>query len=191
MPGGYQRSLPTAPAAASRLCSPRGKSSSGPGSSCRLQGSDAPPAALLPGTPSPGTILGATHSGVSHPQHPHQGPGFSVRHWVWLPGARGGSCRPAQPGPARGGLYPAGSLPLQLAYPGPRYQGSATNVSVLSSSQASPSSSSLSSTHSAPSQMITSAPSSARGKGGRALLAEGAEGASRALLVLGSSVAVC
>ncbi|XP_057343045.1 dedicator of cytokinesis protein 3 isoform X3 [Manis pentadactyla] len=52
---------------------------------------------------------------------------------------------------------------VQLAYPGPRYQGSVTNVSVLSSSQASPSSSSLSSTHSAPSQMITSAPSSARG----------------------------
>ncbi|KAJ1069025.1 hypothetical protein K5549_000336 [Capra hircus] len=51
----------------------------------------------------------------------------------------------------------------QLAYPNPRYQGSVTNVSVLSSSQASPSSSSLSSTHSAPSQMITSAPSSARG----------------------------
>ncbi|XP_008053448.1 dedicator of cytokinesis protein 3 isoform X5 [Carlito syrichta] len=52
---------------------------------------------------------------------------------------------------------------MQLAYPNPRYQGSVTNVSVLSSSQASPSSSSLSSTHSAPSQMITSAPSSARG----------------------------
>uniref|UniRef100_A0ABI8AN61 Dedicator of cytokinesis 3 n=1 Tax=Felis catus TaxID=9685 RepID=A0ABI8AN61_FELCA len=52
---------------------------------------------------------------------------------------------------------------MQLAYPNPRYQGSITNVSVLSSSQASPSSSSLSSTHSAPSQMITSAPSSARG----------------------------
>ncbi|XP_066206560.1 dedicator of cytokinesis protein 3 isoform X6 [Saccopteryx leptura] len=52
---------------------------------------------------------------------------------------------------------------MQLAYPSPRYQGSVTNVSVLSSSQASPSSSSLSSTHSAPSQMITSAPSSARG----------------------------
>ncbi|KAB0390354.1 hypothetical protein E2I00_010268, partial [Balaenoptera physalus] len=51
---------------------------------------------------------------------------------------------------------------MQLAYPNPRYQGSVTNVSVLSSSQASPSSSSLSSTHSAPSQMITSAPSSAR-----------------------------
>uniref|UniRef100_A0A8C4LZB7 Dedicator of cytokinesis 3 n=1 Tax=Equus asinus asinus TaxID=83772 RepID=A0A8C4LZB7_EQUAS len=63
-------------------------------------------------------------------------------------------------------------LPLQLAYPNPRYQGSVTNVSVLSSSQASPSSSSLSSTHSAPSQMITSAPSSARGKDGRALLTE-------------------
>ncbi|XP_059017008.1 dedicator of cytokinesis protein 3 isoform X9 [Mustela lutreola] len=53
---------------------------------------------------------------------------------------------------------------MQLAYPNPRYQGSVTNVSVLSSSQASPSSSSLSSTHSAPSQMITSAPSSARDK---------------------------
>ncbi|ELV10406.1 Dedicator of cytokinesis protein 3 [Tupaia chinensis] len=53
---------------------------------------------------------------------------------------------------------------MQLAYPHPRYQGSVTNVSVLSSSQASPSSSSLSSTHSAPSQMITSAPSSARDK---------------------------
>ncbi|XP_012925868.1 dedicator of cytokinesis protein 3 isoform X5 [Heterocephalus glaber] len=52
---------------------------------------------------------------------------------------------------------------MQLAYPNLRYQGSVTNVSVLSSSQASPSSSSLSSTHSAPSQMITSAPSSARG----------------------------
>ncbi|MBZ3881009.1 Dedicator of cytokinesis protein 3 [Sciurus carolinensis] len=52
---------------------------------------------------------------------------------------------------------------MQLAYPNPRYQGSVTNVSVLSSSQASPSSSSLSSTHSAPSQMITSAPSSTRG----------------------------
>ena len=64
-------------------------------------------------------------------------------------------------------------LPLQLMYPNPRYQGSVTNVSVLSSSQASPSSSSLSSTHSAPSQMITSAPSSARGKDGRVLLAEG------------------
>nr|XP_037852307.1 dedicator of cytokinesis protein 3-like isoform X2 [Chlorocebus sabaeus] len=61
---------------------------------------------------------------------------------------------------------------MQLAYPNPRYQGSVTNVSVLSSSQASPSSSSLSSTHSAPSQMITSAPSSARGKDGRVLLAE-------------------
>ncbi|PNI80425.1 DOCK3 isoform 3 [Pan troglodytes] len=61
---------------------------------------------------------------------------------------------------------------MQLAYPNPRYQGSVTNVSVLSSSQASPSSSSLSSTHSAPSQMITSAPSSARGKDGRLLLAE-------------------
>ncbi|XP_058144291.1 dedicator of cytokinesis protein 3 isoform X1 [Dasypus novemcinctus] len=53
---------------------------------------------------------------------------------------------------------------MQLAYPNPRYQGSVTNVSVLSSTQASPSSSSLSSTHSAPSQMITSAPSSARDK---------------------------
>ncbi|XP_059124526.1 dedicator of cytokinesis protein 3 isoform X3 [Peromyscus eremicus] len=52
---------------------------------------------------------------------------------------------------------------MQLAYHNPRYQGSVTNVSVLSSSQASPSSSSLSSTHSAPSQMITSAPSSTRG----------------------------
>ncbi|XP_077899382.1 dedicator of cytokinesis protein 3 isoform X9 [Ictidomys tridecemlineatus] len=52
---------------------------------------------------------------------------------------------------------------MQLTYPNPRYQGSVTNVSVLSSSQASPSSSSLSSTHSAPSQMITSAPSSTRG----------------------------
>ncbi|XP_063104998.1 dedicator of cytokinesis protein 3 isoform X3 [Cavia porcellus] len=52
---------------------------------------------------------------------------------------------------------------MQLTYPNPSYQGSVTNVSVLSSSQASPSSSSLSSTHSAPSQMITSAPSSARG----------------------------
>ncbi|XP_060241318.1 dedicator of cytokinesis protein 3 isoform X1 [Meriones unguiculatus] len=52
---------------------------------------------------------------------------------------------------------------MQLAYHNPRYQGSITNVSVLSSSQASPSSSSLSSTHSAPSQMITSAPSSTRG----------------------------
>ncbi|XP_073915443.1 dedicator of cytokinesis protein 3 isoform X10 [Castor canadensis] len=52
---------------------------------------------------------------------------------------------------------------MQLTYHNPRYQGSVTNVSVLSSSQASPSSSSLSSTHSAPSQMITSAPSSARG----------------------------
>ncbi|XP_036189320.1 dedicator of cytokinesis protein 3 isoform X4 [Myotis myotis] len=52
---------------------------------------------------------------------------------------------------------------MQLASPNPRYQGSVTNVSVLSSSQASPSSSSLSSTHSAPSQMIASAPSSARG----------------------------
>ncbi|XP_040595464.1 dedicator of cytokinesis protein 3 isoform X4 [Mesocricetus auratus] len=51
----------------------------------------------------------------------------------------------------------------QLTYHNPRYQGSVTNVSVLSSSQASPSSSSLSSTHSAPSQMITSAPSSTRG----------------------------
>lgn len=64
-------------------------------------------------------------------------------------------------------------LPLQLTYPNPRYQGSVTNVSVLSSSQASPSSSSLSSTHSAPSQMITSAPSSTRGKDGKVLLAEG------------------
>ncbi|KAG3270567.1 dedicator of cytokinesis protein 3 isoform X2 [Ictidomys tridecemlineatus] len=53
---------------------------------------------------------------------------------------------------------------MQLTYPNPRYQGSVTNVSVLSSSQASPSSSSLSSTHSAPSQMITSAPSSTRDK---------------------------
>ncbi|XP_059124525.1 dedicator of cytokinesis protein 3 isoform X2 [Peromyscus eremicus] len=53
---------------------------------------------------------------------------------------------------------------MQLAYHNPRYQGSVTNVSVLSSSQASPSSSSLSSTHSAPSQMITSAPSSTRDK---------------------------
>ncbi|XP_060241319.1 dedicator of cytokinesis protein 3 isoform X2 [Meriones unguiculatus] len=53
---------------------------------------------------------------------------------------------------------------MQLAYHNPRYQGSITNVSVLSSSQASPSSSSLSSTHSAPSQMITSAPSSTRDK---------------------------
>ncbi|XP_073915435.1 dedicator of cytokinesis protein 3 isoform X2 [Castor canadensis] len=53
---------------------------------------------------------------------------------------------------------------MQLTYHNPRYQGSVTNVSVLSSSQASPSSSSLSSTHSAPSQMITSAPSSARDK---------------------------
>ncbi|XP_063104997.1 dedicator of cytokinesis protein 3 isoform X2 [Cavia porcellus] len=53
---------------------------------------------------------------------------------------------------------------MQLTYPNPSYQGSVTNVSVLSSSQASPSSSSLSSTHSAPSQMITSAPSSARDK---------------------------
>ncbi|EPQ17482.1 Dedicator of cytokinesis protein 3 [Myotis brandtii] len=53
---------------------------------------------------------------------------------------------------------------MQLASPNPRYQGSVTNVSVLSSSQASPSSSSLSSTHSAPSQMIASAPSSARDK---------------------------
>lgn len=61
---------------------------------------------------------------------------------------------------------------LQLAYHNPRYQGSITNVSVLSSSQASPSSSSLSSTHSAPSQMITSAPSSTRGKDDRMLLAE-------------------
>ncbi|XP_040595462.1 dedicator of cytokinesis protein 3 isoform X2 [Mesocricetus auratus] len=52
----------------------------------------------------------------------------------------------------------------QLTYHNPRYQGSVTNVSVLSSSQASPSSSSLSSTHSAPSQMITSAPSSTRDK---------------------------
>ncbi|XP_023601762.1 dedicator of cytokinesis protein 3 [Myotis lucifugus] len=52
---------------------------------------------------------------------------------------------------------------MQLVSPNPRYQGSVTNVSVLSSSQASPSSSSLSSTHSAPSQMIASAPSSARG----------------------------
>ncbi|XP_015423780.1 PREDICTED: dedicator of cytokinesis protein 3 [Myotis davidii] len=52
---------------------------------------------------------------------------------------------------------------MQLTSPNPRYQGSVTNVSVLSSSQASPSSSSLSSTHSAPSQMIASAPSSARG----------------------------
>uniref|UniRef100_A0A8C2TE61 Dedicator of cytokinesis 3 n=1 Tax=Coturnix japonica TaxID=93934 RepID=A0A8C2TE61_COTJA len=43
---------------------------------------------------------------------------------------------------------------------------SVTNVSVLSSPQASPSTSSLSSTHSAPSQMINSAPSSARGKNG-------------------------
>ncbi|ELK25061.1 Dedicator of cytokinesis protein 3 [Myotis davidii] len=53
---------------------------------------------------------------------------------------------------------------MQLTSPNPRYQGSVTNVSVLSSSQASPSSSSLSSTHSAPSQMIASAPSSARDK---------------------------
>lgn len=59
---------------------------------------------------------------------------------------------------------------LQLVYPKPRHQGSVTNVSVLSSSQASPSTSSLSSTHSAPSQMINSAPSSARGKHGQALL---------------------
>ncbi|XP_074692571.1 dedicator of cytokinesis protein 3 isoform X2 [Strix aluco] len=51
---------------------------------------------------------------------------------------------------------------MQLVYPNSRYQGSVTNVSVLSSSQASPSTSSLSSTHSAPSQMINSAPSSAR-----------------------------
>uniref|UniRef100_A0A8C5J5W3 Dedicator of cytokinesis 3 n=1 Tax=Junco hyemalis TaxID=40217 RepID=A0A8C5J5W3_JUNHY len=62
------------------------------------------------------------------------------------------------------------SLPPALVYPKPRYQGSVTNVSVLSSSQASPSTSSLSSTHSAPSQMINSAPSSARGKHGQALL---------------------
>uniref|UniRef100_F7CV11 Dedicator of cytokinesis 3 n=1 Tax=Monodelphis domestica TaxID=13616 RepID=F7CV11_MONDO len=52
---------------------------------------------------------------------------------------------------------------MQLTYPSTRYQGSITNVSVLSSSQASPSSSSLSSTHSAPSQMMNSAPPSARG----------------------------
>uniref|UniRef100_A0A8C9EUV6 Dedicator of cytokinesis 3 n=1 Tax=Pavo cristatus TaxID=9049 RepID=A0A8C9EUV6_PAVCR len=52
---------------------------------------------------------------------------------------------------------------MQLVDPNCRYQGSVTNVSVLSSSQASPSTSSLSSTHSAPSQMINSAPSSARG----------------------------
>ncbi|XP_069792936.1 dedicator of cytokinesis protein 3 isoform X11 [Narcine bancroftii] len=52
---------------------------------------------------------------------------------------------------------------MQLAYANTRFQGSMTNVSVLSSCQASPSTSSLSSTHSAPSQMINSAPSSARG----------------------------
>uniref|UniRef100_A0A4W3GY78 Dedicator of cytokinesis 3 n=1 Tax=Callorhinchus milii TaxID=7868 RepID=A0A4W3GY78_CALMI len=52
---------------------------------------------------------------------------------------------------------------LQLAYSNNKFQGSMTNVSVLSSCQASPSTSSLSSTHSAPSQLINSAPSSARG----------------------------
>ncbi|XP_062923856.1 dedicator of cytokinesis protein 3 isoform X7 [Mobula hypostoma] len=52
---------------------------------------------------------------------------------------------------------------MQLAYANTKFQGSMTNVSVLSSCQASPSTSSLSSTHSAPSQMINSAPSSARG----------------------------
>ncbi|XP_043933928.1 dedicator of cytokinesis protein 3 [Protopterus annectens] len=52
---------------------------------------------------------------------------------------------------------------MQLVYPHIRFQDSITNVSVLSSSQASPSTSSLSSTHSAPSQMINSAPSSTRG----------------------------
>ncbi|XP_038626792.1 dedicator of cytokinesis protein 3 isoform X2 [Tachyglossus aculeatus] len=52
--------------------------------------------------------------------------------------------------------------PMQAGYPNARFQGSVTSVSVVSSSQASPSSSSLSSTHSAPSQMINSAPPSAR-----------------------------
>ncbi|XP_078065472.1 dedicator of cytokinesis protein 3 isoform X3 [Mustelus asterias] len=52
---------------------------------------------------------------------------------------------------------------MQLSYANPKFQSSMTNVSVLSSCQASPSTSSLSSTHSAPSQMINSAPSSARG----------------------------
>lgn len=52
---------------------------------------------------------------------------------------------------------------MQIVYPHSRYQGSITNMSVLSSSQASPSTSSLSSTHSAPSQLINSAPSSTRG----------------------------
>nr|XP_033781897.1 dedicator of cytokinesis protein 3 isoform X1 [Geotrypetes seraphini] len=52
---------------------------------------------------------------------------------------------------------------MQMAYPNARYQGSISNMSILSSSQASPSTSSLSSTHSAPSQMINSAPSSTRG----------------------------
>ncbi|XP_028908593.1 dedicator of cytokinesis protein 3 isoform X1 [Ornithorhynchus anatinus] len=53
--------------------------------------------------------------------------------------------------------------PMQAGYPNARFPGSVTSVSVVSSSQASPSSSSLSSTHSAPSQMINSAPPSARG----------------------------
>ncbi|XP_028908594.1 dedicator of cytokinesis protein 3 isoform X2 [Ornithorhynchus anatinus] len=52
--------------------------------------------------------------------------------------------------------------PMQAGYPNARFPGSVTSVSVVSSSQASPSSSSLSSTHSAPSQMINSAPPSAR-----------------------------
>lgn len=110
---------------------------------------------------------------ASHQPGLHQGPGYSIRHQVWAPHGMkkpslGQSCSPGH-----SDLYPADFFPLQLASPNPRYQGSVTNVSVLSSSQASPSSSSLSSTHSAPSQMIASAPSSARGKGGRCRLQKG------------------
>uniref|UniRef100_A0A8C5PP34 Dedicator of cytokinesis 3 n=1 Tax=Leptobrachium leishanense TaxID=445787 RepID=A0A8C5PP34_9ANUR len=52
---------------------------------------------------------------------------------------------------------------FQMLLPHSLHAGSITNVSALSSSYTSPSSSSLSSTHSAPSQLINSAPSSTRG----------------------------
>lgn len=69
----------------------------------------------------------------------------------------------AEPGPVLPswplGPYPCQFFSFAARVSQPQVPGPVTQRPVLSSSQASPSSSSLSSTHSAPSQMITSAPS--------------------------------
>uniref|UniRef100_A0A6I8N700 Dedicator of cytokinesis 3 n=1 Tax=Ornithorhynchus anatinus TaxID=9258 RepID=A0A6I8N700_ORNAN len=103
-----------------------------------------------PNPPCPGTIVSRSNVLVSHGAVSSEGSRMVHRH-------RYVAC------PVPLILFHSFLCRLQAGYPNARFPGSVTSVSVVSSSQASPSSSSLSSTHSAPSQMINSAPPSARG----------------------------